>query len=290
MLRLVPLLGNRQSLDGGSMFGNAPRALWSRWYPPDDAGRIEIACRTALVDEGHRKILLEAGIGAFFDPKMRARFGVVEDRHVLLESLAARDVSHEDIDVVVLNHLHFDHAGSVLAAYEPGAPLRLLFPKATFVVGRRAWERALAPHPRDRGSFIPGLTDLLAQSDRLVLMDGDHTNVLGDHFRFVTTDGHTPGLLHAVVTGLRQSAIFCSDLVPGAAWVHLPITMGYDRHPELVIDEKAALYDGLLRDRSWLVFVHDARVAMARLARDEAGKYTAIEERPDGDGGIDLDA
>ncbi len=272
------------------MFGNAPRAVWSRWYPPDEAGRIEIACRTALVDEGHRKILLEAGIGAFFDPKMRARFGVVEERHVLLDALAERGLGHEDIDVVVLSHLHFDHAGGVLAAWEAGAPMRLLFPKATFVVGKQAWDRAVAPHARDKASFVPGLPELLEQSGRLVIVEGDHTNVLGDHMRFVTTDGHTPGLMHTVVTGLRQSAIFCSDLVPGAAWVHLPITMGYDRHPELVIDEKARLYEGLLRDRSWLVFVHDAKVAMARLARDADGRYSAIEHRPDGDGGIDLDA
>src|SRR3982750_2035351 len=30
---------------------------------------------------------------------------------------------------------------------------------------------------------------------------------------------------------------------PGAAWVHLPITMGYDRYPELLIDEKKALLE-----------------------------------------------
>ncbi|MFO0591735.1 MAG: MBL fold metallo-hydrolase [Polyangiaceae bacterium] len=290
MLRLVPLLGNRQSLDGGSMFGNAPRAVWSKWYPPDDAGRIEIACRSALVDEGHRKILLEAGIGAFFEPKMRARYGVVEDRHVLLDQLAARGLSHEDIDVVVLSHLHFDHAGGVLAAWEPDAPMRLLFPKATFVVGRAAWDRARSPHARDRASFVPGLQDLLAQSGRLHVVDGDHTNVLGDHVRFVTTDGHTPGLMHATVTGLRQSAFYCSDLVPGTSWVHLPITMGYDRFPERVIDEKASIYERLVRDRTWLVFVHDAKTAMARLARGEDGRYSAVEVRPDGDGGIDLDA
>ena len=272
------------------MFGNAPRAVWQRWYPPDEAGRIEIACRCALVDEGHRKILFEAGIGAFFDPKMRARFGVVEERHVLLDQLAARGLSHEDIDVVVLSHLHFDHCGGILASYEPGAPKRLLFPKATFVVGREAWERARSPHARDRASFIPGLTDLLEASGRLAIVTGDHDDTLGDHVRFVTSHGHTPGLLHATITGLRQSVFYCSDLVPGTSWVHLPITMGYDRNPELVIDEKAALYERLLRDATWLVFVHDAKTAMARLARDADGRYSAVELRPDGDDGIDLDA
>src|SRR5947209_5386871 len=89
MLRLVPVLGNRQFLDGGAMFGNAPRAVWSRWHTPDDAGRIELATRAVLVDEGARKILLETGTGAFFEPKLRRRNGVVEDRNVLLGSLAA---------------------------------------------------------------------------------------------------------------------------------------------------------------------------------------------------------
>ena len=272
------------------MFGNAPRAVWSRWHPPDEAGRIELACRAALVDEGHRKILLETGIGAFFEPRMRARYGVAEDRHVLLDSLRARGLSHEDIDVVVLSHLHFDHAGGLLAAWESGAPPRLLFPKATFIVGARAFERAKHPHPRDRASFIPGLVELLQESERLVVLDADHTNVLGDHFRFVTSDGHTPGMLHAIVTGLRQSAMFCADLVPGAAWVHLPITMGYDRYPEHLIDEKAHLFERLMRDRAWLFFTHDPKVAMARLARDGDGKYSAAEARADADAVLDLDA
>jgi hypothetical protein len=32
--------------------------------------------------------------------------------------------------------------------------------------------------------------------------------------------------------------VFCADLIPGRAWVHLPVTMGYDRYPERLIDEK----------------------------------------------------
>ncbi|MBK8252096.1 MAG: MBL fold metallo-hydrolase [Polyangiaceae bacterium] len=290
MLRLVPLLGNRQYLDGGAMFGNAPRALWSRWHPPDEVGRIELACRAALVDEGHRKVLLEAGIGAFFEPKLRARYGVVEDRHVLLDSLAAEGLSHEDIDVVVLSHLHSDHAGGLLSAWQKDKALELLFPKATFVVGKGAFERAKHPHSRDRASFIPELLDLLEASQRLVVVDGDRTTVLGDHFRLRESNGHTPGMMLTQVTGLRQSAIFCADLVPGASWVHLPITMGYDRYPEMLIDEKAALFDELFKDQSWLFFTHDPKVAMARLSRDESGKYSPAAARTDKDGAVDLDA
>src|SRR5690606_21094514 len=151
------IVGNSQRLDGGAMFGNAPKALWSRWIPPDDRNRIPLACRALLVRDGDRAILCETGIGAFFDPAKKERYGVVEDDHVLLGSLEAAGVPHEHVDVVILSHLHFDHAGGLLAPFEQGAPHRLLFPRARFLVGRGAWERACAPHDRDRASFIEDL-------------------------------------------------------------------------------------------------------------------------------------
>lgn len=33
MRTLTTLTGNSQKLDGGAMFGNAPKALWQRWMP-----------------------------------------------------------------------------------------------------------------------------------------------------------------------------------------------------------------------------------------------------------------
>ena len=42
-MKLWSLLGNGQRLDGGAMFGNVPRALWSRWYEPDEDHRIDLA-------------------------------------------------------------------------------------------------------------------------------------------------------------------------------------------------------------------------------------------------------
>src|SRR4051812_28534118 len=115
------------------MFGNAPKGMWERWIPPDDKNRIPLACRCLLVRDGDRNVLLETGIGAFFEPVLRERYGVVEDRHVLLESLAASGVVPEQIDVIVLSHLHFDHAGGALSAFTPNTPARLVFSNAHYV-------------------------------------------------------------------------------------------------------------------------------------------------------------
>ena len=68
MRTLTTLRGNSQKLDGGAMFGNAPKALWQRWMPADEHNRIDLGCRALLVREPDRNILIETGIGAFSAP------------------------------------------------------------------------------------------------------------------------------------------------------------------------------------------------------------------------------
>lgn len=276
-MQLRTLLGNSQRLDGGAMFGNAPRALWQRWAEPDSENRIPLACRCLLVQDQGRTILLETGIGAFFEPAMRARFGVVEAEHVLLAALEAVGVSEDDIDLVILSHLHFDHAGGLLSPWREGEAPRLLFPRAQVLTSRKAYERACAPHPRDRASYIPELQPLLEQSGRLLLTDGPTHPALPEGWRLHSSDGHTPGLLLAEIPAPMGPLVFAADLIPGAAWVHVPITMGYDRYPELLIDEKQALLTDLEARGGWLCFTHDPQVAAGRVQRDARGRFGVDE-------------
>ena len=285
-MKLWSITGNSQKLDGGAMFGNAPRALWSRWTAVDDANRIDLACRALLASPlNGRTVLFETGIGAFFEPDLRQRYGVVEDRHVLLDSLAEAGFSHEQIDVVVLSHLHFDHAGGLLAAWQDGQPPRLLFPNAIFVVSAACWERARHPHPRDRASFIPELPALLEASGRLQIVDGVHCPALGESVRFHYSQGHTPGLLLSEIVGpltvdgqAHGGVVFCADLIPGRPWVHLPITMGYDRNAELLIDEKRAFLEDKLARNVHLFFTHDPACALAQVVRDANGRFGSAHE------------
>lgn len=285
-MKLWSIRGNSQRLDGGAMFGNAPRAVWEKWAAPDDLNRIELACRALLASQlAGKTVLFETGIGAFFEPKLRDRYGVQESRHVLIESLREAGFEHEDMDVVVLSHLHFDHAGGLLAPWSEGRELELLFPNATFLVGAEHWARALQPHPRDRASFIPELPQLLRDSGRLEIVEGPYSKALGQSVRFSFSDGHTPGLMLAEIVGPEQvdgqprgGVVFCADLIPGRSWVHVPITMGYDRNAELLIDEKRSFLEDKLARNVHLFFTHDPQVALAQVVRDEKGRFATAHE------------
>jgi glyoxylase-like metal-dependent hydrolase (beta-lactamase superfamily II) len=273
--------GNAQRLDGGAMFGNVPRALWERWIEPDERHRIPLACRAFLIHDTTRdlRILLEAGIGVFFEPKLADRFGVDNPGHQLLMNLAALGVDPAEIDVVVLSHLHFDHAGGLLTPWRPDGSYKLVFPRARFLVGSQAWERANAPHFRDRASFVPELHRLITQTGRLELVDSEASDTLGPDFSFTLSDGHTPGLLLTRLGGERGGVVFCGDLIPGAPWVHLPVTMGYDRYPELLIQEKQAFLERVMERGDRLLFTHDAEAAACGVARDERGRFSAVDKQ-----------
>jgi glyoxylase-like metal-dependent hydrolase (beta-lactamase superfamily II) len=140
--------------------------------------------------------------------------------------------------------------------------------------------RARDPHSRDRASFIPELLPLLEASGRFEVVDGPYSKVLGKAVRFHFSEGHTPGLMLAEIVGVHGhgGVVFCADLIPGRAWVHLPVTMGYDRYPERLIDEKQEFLADKLERGVRLFFTHDTDCAMARVARDDKGRYSTTEE------------
>ncbi len=272
-MEIYSLPSNIYKLDGGAMFGNAPKALWERWMPPDEKNRIRMATRGLLAITKKATIVFEAGIGAYMEPMYRERFGVDEPEHMLLKSLARKGISQDQVTHVFLTHLHFDHAGGLLSAWQEGSEPELLFPNARYYVSNAGWERSTSPHIRDRASFIPKLNQLLEHSGRLQLIDPEDTfSFEGLDLGFILSEGHTPGMLCFDLRYGKERIVFTSDLTPGLPWVHLPISMGYDRFPELLIDEKERLLTELEKDKAWLCYVHDPMFALSRVEYDKDKK------------------
>ena len=77
-----------------------------------------------------------------------------------------------------------------------------------------------------------GIIRLEANGRRQLLDDGERSAHLGEGWRFHFSEGHTPGQMLPEIAMPDGPVVFSGDLIPGAPWVHLPLTMGYDRFPE----------------------------------------------------------
>jgi glyoxylase-like metal-dependent hydrolase (beta-lactamase superfamily II) len=280
-MKCYSIEGNRQWLDGGAMFGNAPKTLWSKWIECDEFNRIPLACRGLLVKAENKTVLFETGIGYFMEPKLAGRFGIEGKNHILLENLKKNGVQDEDVDYVILSHLHFDHAGGLVPIW-PGIenPDWLPhFPNAKYVVSKTQFERSIAPHPRDRASYIVGLNTKLQESNRLILIENNQSEFadLKGLVSFFFTDGHTPGLMHSIIHGENEKIFFAADLIPGISWIHLPIVMGYDRFPEQTVNEKKIVLEKAVAENWLLFYTHDIQVVASQIKRNERGRFEAAE-------------
>jgi len=139
--------GGTFRLDGGGMFGTVPKVLWDPLCPADAENRILMACNCLLlrgqVAGRQRTVLVDTGNGDKQDDRFMARFQM-EGRGVLARNLARAGVTPADVDLVVLTHLHFDHAGGATGLDPAGLPVPA-FPNARYVVQQRDLDNARAP-------------------------------------------------------------------------------------------------------------------------------------------------
>jgi glyoxylase-like metal-dependent hydrolase (beta-lactamase superfamily II) len=106
---------------------------------------------------------------------------------------------------------------------------------------------------------------------------GDCSPTLGDRVRFTVSEGHTPGLMLAELGG-DGGVAFCADLIPARPWVHLPVTMGFDRFPETLVDEKRAFLEDKIARGVRLFFTHDTGCALALPVVDDRGRFGTSSE------------
>jgi glyoxylase-like metal-dependent hydrolase (beta-lactamase superfamily II) len=143
-----------------------------------------------LIDTGLPRAVAEEGEGALGRAFALAYTIEMEPQWAAVDQVRARGVDPMDVGVVVMTHLHYDHAGAIAD-----------FPRATFVVDVAEWRAArsggftkgyshkLIDHPFDwrEIDFDDPRVESFASFGRTVDLFGDGT------VRLLSTPGHTPG-------------------------------------------------------------------------------------------------
>ena len=264
---LTMLSGGDFRLDGGAMHGVVPKTIWSRLVSCDDRNRVAYSTNCLLVEIGGKRVLVETGNGDKFSPKEKEIYGIDHERSIS-GALAEIGIAPAAIDVVVLTHLHFDHAGGTTRRVPGG--VEPVFPRARHVVQRREFVAAEHAHERNRASYLAENFAPLAAAGLLNVVD-DATEILPG-LRVIPTPGHTPGHQSVIIDGGNgECAVFFGDVVPTSIHVRLPFIMAYDLDVEATLAAKKRLLADAI-DGHWLVlWGHDLRHG-GFLIRDDKGQ------------------
>ncbi len=260
-------------LDGGSMFGIVPKALWEKHYSrPDEANRIPLAARILFIDTGSRKILIDTGNGNKFSEKQANIYNIDLTKSHLQNSLTANGINPNEITDVILTHLHFDHCGG--STHYVGGEVLPTLPNATFYVQREQFEWAMNPTEKDRASFMNHDFEPLKNLGKLNLLE--QTGEIFPGIELITLFGHTPAMQAVIINANGKTFFYPADLFPTRAHLNLPYILSFDNYPLTTLEEKKKLLPQIIEEEWIVVFEHDAFVDAATITKQN-GIFTMKE-------------
>ena len=258
--------------DAGGFFGVVPRPLWSRMVDTDERGRLLCRLNLLLVETAGQRILVETGTGERMTDRDRDIKGIEGGQPAVALRAVGEDPA--SIDLVIVSHLHYDHAGGMVDA--AGHPL---FPNARYLVQRDDAAAARGSELRLQGIMETEQLDLVRAAGQLTELDADVE--IAPAVEVVRTGGHTRGS-QAVIVGDHggDRAIFFGDLIP-TRW-QLPVrwTSAFDDYPIDAVEVRSRLLTRAVAEGWWCYFTHDPGSLPLRLALSERGGIVVREEQP----------
>ena len=176
----------------------------------------------SLLTQGNRRILVDTG------PASR--------RHLLHKALEGRGLTPEDIDTVILTHLHWDHCQNTD-----------MFPNARVALHPKELDYARSPAPGDftAASYIVDMLDALNVEP---VSDGDS---IAEGVSIIDTPGHTKGHISVVATVDDEKVLVAGDALPDGGTVRrrLPYNVFWDvkdatESVEKMLDSSQVFYPG----------------------------------------------
>ncbi|RZL41002.1 MAG: MBL fold metallo-hydrolase [Pedobacter sp.] len=199
--------------------------------PKDRPASLFIHVQPFLVKLNNSLILFDTGLGYSND----------EGKLHLHENIKKAGFKPEDVELVLMSHLHFDHSGGMV--HDVNGKIELSFPDATYVMQRGEWETAFSS---TSSSYHTEIFDFIQRNAQMKLIEGN--GQLTDEISYELTGAHCPYHQVFLIEYEGEKVFFGGDVLP---------------EPEELIRKFIAKYD------------FDGRKAME--LRDEFGRKAAAE-------------
>jgi glyoxylase-like metal-dependent hydrolase (beta-lactamase superfamily II) len=263
-------------LDEGSLDGSFEDVLGHRYYERS-SGLTHQPSSCWLIREGDANILVDTGPGDMPRSGMRefwADWPMATAK--LTGALYAEGLAPDDIDLVLLTHLHWDHIGGLMTAGAQGSA-QLMFPNARHVFSRAEYEHAQDQlHDRSIPEFLrrifQEMVEPVVAAGSADLIEG--VTELTPSITAVPSPGHSPGHYRYDLSSKGEHGIFCGDQFHYPFQVTNPMTAlrtAYD--PSQDCDSRAQLFHDAANRGALLCPTHIHDPAVLRVRRD-GGAFT----------------
>ena len=230
----------------GILIGATPEMI--KEYLPD--GTFPNAVNAFLVKTPDKTILIDAGFG-----------------RKLFHNLKSLNTSPEQIDIILLTHMHGDHIGGLLKDGE------ITFPNADLYISQPEYDYWM------KGDHTSQQNVINAYKNKLNLfspneLSNNHIPLLPGVFALAAY-GHTPGHTAFLFKFDKQQLLIWGDLTH-AMKIQMPypdVTVTYDVDPELAIKYRKPILEYVTKNNIPIAGMHIAFPGMGKISSNHKKGY-----------------
>lgn len=249
------------------------QSLLARVFAETDEG-IQTAVNGYLLNTGSNIVLVDVGAGSCFGPTLGK----------IIENLRAAGYQPDQVDTVLLTHLHGDHGcGLVTASGQPA------FPNATVYAAHEEaafWldKDIAAKAPQEAQPFFKMAQDAVAPyraNARFKTFKAGDTLVPG--VIAVAEYGHTPGHTGFLISSDTHELLIWGDVVHSHAvqFAHPEVSIDFDVNPEQAIATRQRVFENAAKQRLWVAGAHLPFPGLGHVRTEQAGyAWVPLEYSP----------
>lgn len=174
-------------------------------YACNQGVKFRACCIGWYIDGTSKKVLVDTGPS---DPDLAARYHPhlgLREKITLEQALSKLGVKPQEIDLVILTHLHWDHCYNLEK-----------LTKSSFVVQHDEIRYAVSPLPIHKVAYEAGIPGLyppwVSAFDRIRIVHGEEEILPG--ISVVSLPGHTPGSQGVMVQTEKGRYLIAGDTIP----------------------------------------------------------------------------
>jgi len=165
--------------------------------PKDRPASLFIYVQPFIVKTDQDLIVLDTGLG----------YTDENNKLILHENIRKAGYDPDDVTLVLMSHLHYDHSGGIV--FNNNDWLELSFPNAEYIVQHAEWEMAYSKPSR---SYRTEIFDVLQRSGNLHFVEGNGR--LNDQISYELSGGHSEFHQVFLIQEGSETIFFGGDELP----------------------------------------------------------------------------